>query len=354
MPRFAVIIPNFNGKKILKACLNSLERQTRRDFKIYVVDNGSTDGSGSMVEKYFPRAKLIRLKKNTGFARATNIGIRRAFSDYPGLKYICPLNNDVEVSPVYLQSLDRAAQKYQNKKIKLGVLAAKLLFKKQPHRLNSAGTVIQIDGSGMERGFLEKDRAVFNRPASVFGSCAAACLYTAPMLKKISFKNKSGQTCYFDPDFFAYYEDLDLNYRSRLAGFKAYFAPKALAWHLHSATGQAFSPFKSFHVHRNQFYVLIKNFPWPFLIMGLAFMPVRYLMLFLSSLLGRGPSAKLKQKVKGPGLLKIVFSSWKDIIKNLPGLIEKRRFIQKNRVVNLGEFAGWFRKYPASFRKMIF
>ena len=351
----AVIIANLNGKKILRNCLDTLRAQTYRGFKIYVVDNGSVDGSARMIQREYQEVMLIKGKENAGFARANNIGIRQAFAENGEiLRFVCPLNNDIELDQDYLQRLVEAAKKYQAADVPLGILAAKLLFAGERRVINTVGTVVAFDGSGMERGFKEKDEKQYREPEEIFGSCAAACLYTRKMLEAVSYENKAGEACYFDDDFFAYYEDLDLNYRSRLSGFKSFYVPGAVGYHLHSATGKSYSPFKSFHVHRNQYYVLIKNFPFPYLLQGLFFMPIRYFLLLLSVLIDKGPSAGLRRNTEEKGVIAIVLSGWWDIITSLPSLMRKRWDIQKKRAISRREFGSLLRDYKASIRKMIF
>ena len=75
MKRVSVIIPNWNGKELLGPCLDSLYRQEFDDFETIVVDNGSNDGSVSLVEKNFPQVTIIRFKENRGFSVAANAGI---------------------------------------------------------------------------------------------------------------------------------------------------------------------------------------------------------------------------------------------------------------------------------------
>ena len=77
MKETAIIIPNYNGMQYLETCLSSLEKQTCREFTIYLVDNGSTDQSRSYVSAHFPEVQWIQLDQNYGFSRAVNEGIRR-------------------------------------------------------------------------------------------------------------------------------------------------------------------------------------------------------------------------------------------------------------------------------------
>jgi len=352
----AVVIANWNGKKVLEKCLKSLQKQTFSDFDVYVVDNGSEDGSCKMIEKKFPEVVLTKLSCNTGFAKANNIGFRQAIKrQAQSLKYICPLNNDIELAENYLEELVKSAQRHQKKNKNFGILAAKLLFFYERDRINSVGTVIFPDGSGMERGFREKDQGQYEKEVEIFGGCGAAVMYNIEMLKAISFKNKEGQECFFDEDFFAYYEDLDLNFRSRLAGFRAFYVPKAKAFHVHSYTGKSFSAFKSFHVHRNQLFLLAKDYPMPFLFLAFLLLPLRYLLLLVSAFfVKKGPAAKLQKSTGKKSVFKITLSCWQDFFKHLPELIQKRKEIQKKRQVSLLEFGSWFLRFRANFFKMIF
>src|SRR3989344_1488598 len=102
--RVSVIIPNWNGKDLLKTCLTSLQEQTFKDFEVVMVDNGSGDGSLEYIQKNFPKVKVVILDKNYGFAKAVNMGIKSSESEYLFL-----LNNDTEVNRDCLKHLVRAS-----------------------------------------------------------------------------------------------------------------------------------------------------------------------------------------------------------------------------------------------------
>ena len=97
-----MVVVNWNRKELLRACLASLARQTRRDFETIVVDNGSTDGSAEMAESEFG-ARVIRNRENRGFCAANNQGIAAAEGEFIAL-----LNNDAEAEPGWLAALHRA------------------------------------------------------------------------------------------------------------------------------------------------------------------------------------------------------------------------------------------------------
>lgn len=102
--KVAIIIVNWNGLKFLKDCLESVYKQTYTNFDVYFVDNGSVDDSVDFVFKNFPKVKIIKLEKNTGFAYANNIGINKAFED-DSVSYILTLNNDTKVDKNFIFNL---------------------------------------------------------------------------------------------------------------------------------------------------------------------------------------------------------------------------------------------------------
>ena len=76
--KVTIIIPNYNGCHFMEPCLASLKKQTYKDYQILVVDNASTDGSVEYVKEHYPEIEVIALKKNYGFSKAVNVGIRRS------------------------------------------------------------------------------------------------------------------------------------------------------------------------------------------------------------------------------------------------------------------------------------
>ncbi len=134
---------------------------------------------------------------------------------------------------------------------RVGMVAAKMRNCYQPERIDAAGLKIGTNGLGYNIGVGETDAGQYDG-AAVFGPCGGAALYRREMLDEVGF---------FDPDFFAYYEDFDLAWRGRLAGWGCVAAPRAVVYHVHSATSGEWSPFKVYQTHRNKWYVIIKNWP---------------------------------------------------------------------------------------------
>ncbi len=237
----SVIIPNWNGAHLLPTCLDALRQQTFRDFETVVVDNGSTDGSRELLAHNYPEVCIIPLATNRGFAPAVNEGIRAAHG-----QTIVLLNNDTEADAHWLEELARAVEENP----KAGMVACKLrLFDRRDH-LHSAGDFYRIDGIPGNRGVWELDRGQYDDAQGVFGPCGGAAAYRKTMLDEIGL---------LDEALGSYCEDVDLNWRARLAGYTCAYAPRAIVYHKISATGGG--PLASYFVGRNFIFVLAKDYP---------------------------------------------------------------------------------------------
>src|SRR5690349_25059962 len=102
-----IIIPNYNGAAHLPTCLNALRRQSRRDFYVVVVDDGSTDESRELLARFYPEVQVIALSHNRGLAAAVNAAFHAT-----GGEYVVLLNNDTEAHPRWLESLVGALDRY--------------------------------------------------------------------------------------------------------------------------------------------------------------------------------------------------------------------------------------------------
>lgn len=340
-PKVAIIILNWNGKKHLETCLSFLLEQTYSNYKIFLVDNGSTDGSLEYLEHNFSNNKkiqVISLPKNTGFAEGNNIALAKINREKK-YKYIATLNNDTKVNEHWLEKMIEVAEQDDN----IGSVAPKVKFFIEPHLMDSTGIVVYPDGGGMNRGFKEKDQGQYNKQEEVFGSCAGAALYRKAAIDKAGF---------FDKNFFAYYEDLDLAWRLRHAGYKTIYTPEAMVHHVHSATGISHSPFKAYHVQRNRLLVILKNFPFFMMLKAFFWLtPKRYLHL-VNSALGKkqGPAYKLKSKTSFSKLIFITLKAWLSFCVLFFPTLFKRWGIKKDSVLT----KQWFEKYSADFDKMIY
>ena len=212
-PEVTVIIPNYNGKKLLENCIQTLERQTCTDFKLLVVDNGSDDGSTEVTSSL--DLTMLALKENTGFCGAVNEGIRRA--DTP---YVILLNNDTEVLPEFVEELLAAIKKSD----RIFSAGAMMIDYHDRGRIDNAGDYYTAFGWAVARG-KGKPLADFNRPCRVFSCCGGAVIYRTGLLREMG---------PFDERHFAYLEDVDMGYRAKIHGYINCYAPGHLgdAFHL--------------------------------------------------------------------------------------------------------------------------
>jgi GT2 family glycosyltransferase len=238
-----VIIPNYNGIEVLPDCLLSLEKQVFRDFRVMVIDNCSHDGSAPFIKKEFPTIDVIELPANRGFGAAINEGLRRA-----GSPFIAILNNDAVADPYWLDELRRKLEKDRS----IHFCSCKVLNYFRKSYICELGQIYCTDGSIVQLGAGLKDNGNLDLIIQeVFGPTGAAAFYRREMLDDLGG---------FDEDFFLYYEDVDLNFRAQLWGYKCHYIPTSVVYHRGGHT-----TCKVPHMHRfliqNKIGVMIKNLP---------------------------------------------------------------------------------------------
>jgi GT2 family glycosyltransferase len=225
-PKVAVVIPSWNSADLLAACLDSLAGQG--EVETIVVDNGSTDGS---VELLRGRGiEPVVLPENRGFAVAVDLGAERARAPF-----VLPLNADTELEPGAVAALVAALEGDPG----LGGVAPRILQVEgeardvEGARLYSAGQALTREGRAMEIGAGSSQGPASLVGGEVFGLCGAACL-----LRRELFTDLGG----YDRGFFAFYEDVDLNVRARIAGWRFEYVPEAVVWHRGNASWLAGAP----------------------------------------------------------------------------------------------------------------
>jgi GT2 family glycosyltransferase len=243
-----VIVPNYNGRAHLEICLAALQRQTRHaDMRVTVVDDASSDDSVAFVRTNYPEVQLLVLPHNQGFVAACNAAIAATTGEYVVL-----LNNDTEVTPVWLAELIGALEVHPE----YAFAASKLMLFDRRTIIHSAGDFYRIDGIPGNRGVWQADAPQFQQPQEVFGPCAGAAAYRRSALNQLAV---AGDV--FDRDLGMYCEDVDLNLRARLHGLRTIFVPTAIVYHRLSATGGG--ALASFYCGRNFPLVWLKNIPAP-------------------------------------------------------------------------------------------
>jgi GT2 family glycosyltransferase len=228
----AVVIPSWNSAGLLPRCLESLADQGV-DLELLVVDNGSTDGSVAYLEQ--EGVPHVSLPENTGFAAAVNLGVARMVAPV-----ILVLNADTALEPGCVGCLldaleaDPALGGVQPRILQLEGMGEPRSADPSPFvdasRIYSAGQALTADGRAVELGMGEEQRPEHRVRREVFGVCGAACL-----LRRELFTDLGG----YDERYFAFYEDVDLNVRARIAGWRFEYVPEAVVWHAGNASWQA-------------------------------------------------------------------------------------------------------------------
>lgn len=274
----SVIVVNRNRRELLKQCLDSILNQSYKNLEVIVVDNASNDGSVEMVKEKFSDVKIIISNRNLYFCEGYNLGISQANG-----RYILCLNNDVVLDPDFLFHSIKGFQ-INNR---IGMVSGKII-NPITDTIDSTGQFLSWFRKAIERGY-RKDKSK-NWPQDYIWGCSGACVvYKKKMLEDV----KSDKDEYFDSSYRAYLEDFDLNWRANKLGWRAYYIPKAIAYHYRGKTGwvnrYAFGylnlpPEFKIQFIRNRYATILKNEKLTSFILHLPFILVYdiYLWFFLS------------------------------------------------------------------------
>lgn len=269
VPLVSVIILNFNGRPVLRLCLEGIQKQNYPNFEVIVVDNGSVDGSIEMVRKKFSWVTLVVNEKNLGYAEGNNQGVRVARGEY-----VVFLNNDAYPKDDWLSSLVKTA-KSDNR---IGIVGSKV-FRGKTDLLESAGGWIEYPlGDAPPRAYLKVDNGEYDKKEEV------AYVSGAAFLVKKDLTNKLG--C-FDSVYFCYHEETDLCWRARLAGYAVIYDPNAVVYHYGSFTTGKLSARKIYWQSRNRIMTNIKNLEIHNLISSIFYEIANFSMVTLGGLLLR-------------------------------------------------------------------
>ena len=246
MARLSVVILNWNGRRHLERYLPSVVAHTEGDAEVVVADNGSTDDSLQWLRLNYPDVRVIRLDRNYGFAGGYNRALREVASEY-----VLLLNSDVEVTAGWWQPLVEVLDTESD----VAAVAPKLLADMERTKFEYAGAAggfIDYLGYPFCRGRIlsnvEEDRGQYDNRRDIFwASGAAMCC------RRELFESLGG----FDEDFFAHMEEIDLQWRMQLAGWRIVVEPKSVVYHLGGGTLPASSR-KIFLNHRNNLAMLFK------------------------------------------------------------------------------------------------
>ncbi|MCG3121118.1 MAG: hypothetical protein ALAOOOJD_04072 [bacterium] len=248
-PLVSIIIPHWRGQKILQRALSSLRRLSYRPVEILLIDNGCDDGSVQSAQQEFPEIRVLAIGKNIGFAGGCNFGMERAAG-----KYVLLFNDDAEATPDFLEPLVELMENNPQ----IAACQPKIRSLEFPEKFDYAGAnggFLDVFGFPFCRGrifmTLEADRGQYDDVCELFWASGACCLLRQSALQ---------QTGLLDVDFFAHMEEIDLNWRLHLAGYRVVSVPRSVVRHHAGSTLHPDKPFKIYLNHRNSLIMMMKNY----------------------------------------------------------------------------------------------
>ena len=313
MKKIAVVILNWNGEKFLEELLPTLIQHTPSEVDIVVGDNASSDNSVEFLKQSYPQIQIIQNDKNYGFAEGYNKVLDKVYADYFVL-----LNSDVEVTDNWISPIINMMDADDN----IAICQPKLLSYYQRDTFEyagGAGGYIDKYGYPFCRGrlftTLEKDNGQYNDVCEIFWATGAAMFVKAKVWKDLGG---------LDGDFFAHMEEIDFCWRAKNAGYKVYYCPQSVVYHIGGGTLPPSSPFKTFLNFRNNFSLLFKNLQKR----QLAYVfPIRILMDWVAAL-------KFLAEKKPKEFTAVIKAHW-DFYRQIPALKHKRKNITQRKVSNI-------------------
>ena len=246
--RVTAVLVNLDCGPLIDYVFPSLAKQTYDDLQILVVDNGSTDGSADRIVREWPRTMVQRLGRNAGFSGALNAGIRATTSEF-----VLSLNFDVVLEPDFVAALVEALETHPEAGWAGGALK----------QLRAGAVVDAIDCYGhwmLPSRYAygcdpaRRSPAAYGSPCHVFGASACAALYRRRMLDDIAIDGEI-----FDEDLFAYFEDVDVDWRAQQRGWRCVFTPAARGAHVRGGTGLHRRPDVAALAPANRLLTMTKN-----------------------------------------------------------------------------------------------
>jgi GT2 family glycosyltransferase len=253
-PIVSVVITTYNSANSIEACLGNLLSQRYEPLEIIVIDNASSDQTRELLNRFHGRIQTVFNQHNVGFAAAQNQGFSQARGDW-----LLSLNPDVLLDPDFIAPLIAASAQ----DAKIGTMCGKLLrwmpgtTEERSKVIDSTGIYFTRTLRHFDRGAEETDQGQYDHSEYVFGATGAAALYRREMIRDVSVEGE-----FFDEDFFAYREDADVAWRAQLMGWKCFYVPSAVGWHIRRVTPERFQQLPliiNWHSVKNRFLMRVKN-----------------------------------------------------------------------------------------------
>ncbi|MEC0264330.1 glycosyltransferase family 2 protein [Paenibacillus anseongense] len=315
MNTVSIHIVTYNSSEHIDDCLNAIIMQSYPINQIVIIDNASKDNTLEKLQKWSDRILLVKNTKNNGFAGGHNQAIKMTDTDYCLI-----LNPDVVLDKDYVLKTIETLENTPS----AGSATGKLLFKADPTHIDSTGLIINKARRAFDRGAHETSE-FFQLPEEVFGVSGAAAMYSRKMINDISLDGE-----FFDEDFFAYKEDVDVAWRAQLLGWKAQYEPSAIAYHERGwkEGGRSSKPlFVRRLSYINRYKMIVKNDT-------ISMMLKHIVPLFIYECLSFAYSLLREPKLLG---------AWADFFRKYSDLRKKRQSIRSKQKVSANELNKWFR-----------
>lgn len=248
-PWVYILLLNWNGWKDTIECVESCQKLTYPNFRIIIIDNGSTDGSEAILRERFPDVELIQAGSNLGFAGGNNIGIRHALER--GVAYVWLLNNDTVVDTEALSALVQVAENDD----RVGMVGSKIVYYDNPQLIWYAGAILDSAHPyhPAHRGLREQDQGQYDVAEETGYVTGCSLMARRQLIENIGL---------LDDGLFLYFEDVDWSARARQAGWLLNYSPASVVRHKESiSAGGAASPTVVYYTARNRLNFVKRNFP---------------------------------------------------------------------------------------------
>lgn len=241
-----VVTVTYNSEAVIGEFMDSMLKQLHRSWRLYIVDNSSSDDTLPRLAQYSdPRVVIIRCSVNVGVAEGNNVGIRAALHD--ACTSVLLINNDTVFGSELISRLQQGLQTHQ-----CHMIVPKILYFGVPDKIWCAGGAFsRLRGRPRSLGFCQKDDGRFDRPQQVEFGPTCCMLLTREVFECIGM---------IDPNYFIYFDDADLCLRAHRAGLKLVYSPDARLFHKVSSLIGDRSPLSVRYVTRNHVYFVLKHF----------------------------------------------------------------------------------------------
>lgn len=242
-----LIILNWNGWQDTIECVESSMKLTYSNFRILIVDNGSSDGSESILRGRFPNIEFIQTAENLGFAGGNNVGMRYALEH--DADYVWLLNNDTVVDPAALSELVKVA----DKKATTAIVGSKIYYFYEPNKIWFAGGNWRKNKLfASHRGDGEIDFGQYDEVCEVDYITGCSLLIKSSVIKEVGMMDES---------YFLYWEEVDWNATVFKKGRKILYVPSSLVWHKISASIKNQTHIQAYYYIRNALLFFQKHEP---------------------------------------------------------------------------------------------